>query len=112
MRRGANFTQVNPTYSNRMACAQFIAVIGDPLKQNNSPLKNSGAPQGGRSLKTTGLGSCGSGGGYISNAFANVGVLLTVRPHQKRIERPNRRKSFTFYGQERPKRPTLPAAKV
>ena len=40
---------------------------------------------------------------------------LTVRPHQKRIERPNRRKSFTFYGQERPKRPkrpTLPAAKV
>ena len=37
---------------------------------------------------------------------------LTVRPHQKRIERPNHRKSFTFYGQERPKRPTLPAAKV
>ena len=30
-------------------------------------------------------------------------------------KRPNRRKSFTFYGQERPKRPkrpTLPAAKV
>ena len=40
---------------------------------------------------------------------------LTVRPHQKRIERPNRWKSFTFYGQERPKRPkrpTLLAAKV
>ena len=27
---------VNPTYSNEMACAQFIAVIGDPLKQKTA----------------------------------------------------------------------------
>ena len=27
-----NGLNVNPTYSNEMACAQFIAVIGDTLK--------------------------------------------------------------------------------
>ena len=27
---------VNPTYSNEMACAQFIAVIGDTLKQKTA----------------------------------------------------------------------------
>ena len=38
-----------------------------------------------------------------------------MRSHQKRIERPNHRKSFTFYGQEQPKRhkrPTLPRQKL
>ena len=31
-----NGLNVNPTYSNEMACAQFIAVIGDTLKQNTA----------------------------------------------------------------------------
>ena len=31
-----NGLNVNPTYSNEMACAQFIAVIGDTLKQKTA----------------------------------------------------------------------------
>ena len=31
-----NVLNVNPTYSNGMACAQFIAVIGDTLKQKTA----------------------------------------------------------------------------
>ena len=31
-----NWLNVNPTYSNEMACAQFIAIIGDTLKQKTA----------------------------------------------------------------------------
>ena len=31
-----NGLNINPTYSNEMACAQFIAVIGDTLKQKTA----------------------------------------------------------------------------